>query len=408
VILTGAAIWIIVLVVLAVVNDDIVASWNDALVQAARENEYHPPQASRAFATMHAAMYDAVNAIARRYPIYKIATSASPEASPEAAAASAAHTVFTWLFAERSRLVDGLLGRTLSEVGDCHSREQGLVLGQEVGGAFVRWRESDGSEDQVLYEEETRPGIWRPTPPDYAPALSAQWPDVTPFVIADPSQFCSPGPPALSSRKYAEALEETKLLGGKSSTERTKEQTEITVFWTGGAGTIVHWNLVAREIASALEIPLEENVRLFCLLNLAIADAVITTWYDKYRFNFWRPITAIREADSDGNPLTAGDLSWEPVMDTPPFPEHSSAHSAVSGAASEILASFFNGGDIGFGVVSPALGGVRRCFRSFSEAAKEAARSRVYCGHHFEFSSTTGAKSGRDIGNYIWDRAIAG
>src|SRR5204862_7113801 len=218
------------------------------------------------------------------------------------------------------------------------------------------------------------------------PYLLPQWGRLVPFAIPTNAWFRPAGPPNLESDTWAADYAEVKALGGVVSAARTPEQTLIALFWADGAGTETppgHWNRIARAVALQFGNTLEQNARLFALLNVAMADAAICAWDAKYAFNFWRPITAIQNGDTDGNAATVPDRAWTPLLPTPPFPEYVSGHSAFSGAAAEVLRVFYGGEAVSFSTGSDVLPGVRRQFDSFYEAAAEAALSRLYGGIHF-------------------------
>lgn len=388
------------------VGADPVLDWNNIALDSIRSDATSPPQASRMLAMMHAAMYDAVNSIDRNCNPYKIDIAAIPGTSREAAAASAAHGILTSLYPSYTATYDAALALSLSAIADGQSKLDGIALGQYVAGEIVNWRSSDGSANTVPYTPGTEPGQWRPTPPGYAPALLPQWGDVTPFAIEDGSQFRIHGPPALSSLEYAQDYNEVKTLGEKNSSERSADQTEIARFWEGAKGTATppgHWNQIAQVIALNEGNTLSQNARMFALLNVSLADAAIAAWDAKYEFDLWRPITAIREADILTNPLTVPIPDWEPLLTTPPFPECVSGHSTFSGAAAKVLARFYDRDDISFIAGSDDLPGVFRSYSSFSEAAIESGRSRIYGGIHFEFSDMPAINMGYSIGDYAFD-----
>ena len=218
------------------------------------------------------------------------------------------------------------------------------------------------------------------------------------------SQFRPPPPPELDSAQWASEFNLTKELGRADSATRTPEQTAIARFWADGGGTVTppgHWNVIARDIANQRGNTLEQNARLFALLNMAEADAAIIAWDCKYAFNFWRPITAIPNADTDGNPDTVSDPTWTPLLVTPNFPEYISGHSTFSGAAAAVLAVFFGSDDIPFTTTSEDLPGVSRSYSSFSQAAEEAGMSRIYGGIHFLSADLNGLASGAELGGYV-------
>ena len=219
------------------------------------------------------------------------------------------------------------------------------------------------------------------------------------------AEFRPPGPPPLGSAQYAADYNEVKAFGAAIHSVRTDEQSEIALFWADGAGTETppgHWNSIAQRVGAALGNTLEENARLFALLNLAMADAAICVWDAKYAYDNWRPVTAIRNGDLDGNPATAPDPTWSSFIVTPPFPDYISGHSAFSGAASAVLARFYGTDHIPFSIGSDFLPGVTRAFPGFSAAAAEAAASRLYGGIHFRTAIQDGLQAGLDIGAWAY------
>jgi membrane-associated phospholipid phosphatase len=234
--------------------------------------------------------------------------------------------------------------------------------------------------------------------------VAPQWGSVTPFCIPSDSAFRPPPPPALTSADYTAAFNEVKSLGAANSTTRTAEQSQIARFWYGAAGTYTatgYWNQIAQEVAQRRGDSLVQDARLFALLNLAQADAYFAVWDAKYTYNFWRPVTAIRAADTDGNPDTAADPAWTPFLVTPAHPSYSSGHSGISGAAAAVLAAFFGTDAIPFSFSSDGLPGVTRSYAGFSAAAQEVSDSRVYAGIHWRFDVQAGQVMGNEVGDYI-------
>jgi hypothetical protein len=263
---------------------------------------------------------------------------------------------------------------------------------------------SDGSSLVVPYVSGTDPGDWQPTPPANAPALLPNWPDVTPFAMTSGSQFSPDEVPSLTSREYTKAFDEVKSLGSATSTTRTADQTNIARFWANGAGTATppgHLNVMAAIVSEKKDLSLAQNARLFAMLNVALADAAIMSWDAKYATNFWRPVTAIRAADTDGNPNTVPDAAWTPLIPTPPFPSYTSGHSSFSGAAAAVLKSYFGTDKISFTLPSEAAGVPDRSYKRFSQAAQESADSRLYGGIHWRFDNEDGLSSGTALGKYV-------
>jgi len=293
---------------------------------------------------------------------------------------------------------------SLAQISDGASRTAGVLYGESVADAILQWRSNDGANVVVDYAPGSGPGVWIPTPPTFLPALFPNWPFVTCFAMIHGAQFRPPPPPNLDSEQWAFDFNLTKELGRFDSTNRMDEQTEIALFWADGAGTVTppgHWNVIAQQIAKQRGNTLDQNARLFALLNIALGDAGIVAWDCKYAYNSWRPITAIPNADSDGNPDTASDATWTPLLVTPNFPEYISGHSTFSGAAAAVLADFYGTDDIPFTTASDALPGVKRSFNSFSEAAAEAGMSRIYGGIHFMSANEHGLLCGALLGGYV-------
>ncbi len=389
----------------AVTQADEVTNWNEILLQAVRTGATPPPAASRAMACVHVAVYDAVNAIDGSHEAYLNEVPTAPEgASLAAAAAAAAHSVLIGLYPAQQATFDEALATSLAAIADGDAKDDGVALGESVAAAILSERGADHSADVVEYTPGTDPGDWQPTPPAFAPSLAPQWPILTPFAMTSGSQFRSGGPPALDSAEYAAAFNETKAIGRVDSATRSEEQTEIARFWANGGGTSTppgHWNQIAQVVAEAQGNTLAENARLFALLNIALADAAIVSWDNKYAYNHWRPVTAIPAAETDGNDATEADAEWLPLLTTPPFPEYTSGHSTFSGAAAKTLEGFFGTDEIEFTVNSDGTPDVFRSYTSFSQAAQESADSRMYAGIHWRYANQDGLAGGQALGEYV-------
>ena len=274
---------------------------------------------------------------------------------------------------------------------------------------LLAYRAKDGSQATVIYASRNPIGVWRPTAPTFAKSALPQWPGVKPFVMTSAAQFRPAVPPALNSATYATDFNEVKELGAKNSTTRTAGQATIAQFWADGPGTVTppgHWNGIARELALQRGNSMEENARLFALLNIAEADAGILCWDCKYACNLWRPITAIQNADLDENPATEKDADWTPLLATPPFPEYTSGQRTFSSAGASVLAAFFGSDSIPFTTISEDVPGVSRSHASFSEAAAEAGMSRIYGGIHFMSANTQGLLSGARLGQFVVENIL--
>jgi hypothetical protein len=384
-------------------NADVVTDWNNAALAAIRAGNTAPPIASRSLAILHASIYDAVNGIARRSEPYLVQSFAPAGASREAAASAAAHKALVNLFPAAASSFDTLHVAILAVIPNGPQKTAGIVWGEFVANQILAARANDGSNAIVPAPGGSGPGVWIPTPPASLPYALPQWGFVAPFAMSSSSQFRPSGPPSLDSEQYGADYNEVKELGALSGSTRTADQTEIALFWADGGGTETppgHWNSIAQDIATARRNTLEQNARLFALLNIAMADAAICAWDAKYTFHNWRPVTAIRNAETDGNPATDPDIAWNSFIVTPPFPDYVSGHSTFSASAATVLALFYGTDHIGFSTGSDFLPGVIRDFDSFSAAAGEAAVSRVYGGIHFRFASEDGLQAGISIGEW--------
>lgn len=389
---------------------DMVTEWNSVAIDSIMAAQQTSTSASRSLAMVHAAVYDAVNAIVGGGRTYRYAAEPGPDALPDAAVCAAAHGVLVALFPAQKASLDFTYERLLAELPDGQGKESGVDLGAYIAGEVVAWRSGDHSADVVPYVPGPNPGQWRPTPPGFKPAMAPQWANVTPFAMTGPAQFRTTAPPPLAGADYAADLNEVKSLGAMNSAARTPEQTEIARFWVDMPGTITtvgRWNAVARFVGEQRGLTLFQNARLLALLNMALADAGITAWNFKYQYSFWRPIAAIREADTDGNPDTAPDPMWMPLVMTPAFPEYVSAHSTFSGAAAAVLEAFFGTEDIYFTIYDYMMPASGRAYTSFTAAAEEAGRSRIYGGIHFQSANRDGLAAGRAVGDYVFDNFLA-
>jgi len=374
---------------------DVVTDWNNAALDAIRAGRTAPPVASRSLAILHVSIYDAVNGIARTHEPYLVQSAVPPSASREAAASAAAHEALVNLFPANVASFDALHAAILAGIPNGPQKANGITWGEFVATQILAARANDGSNAIVQPPGGSGPGVWVPTPPAFLPYLLPQWGFVVPFAMSSSSQFRPPGPPALDSQQYAADYEEVKELGEDVSSTRTEDQTEIALFWADGTGTETppgHWNSIAQIIGAGQGNTLEENARLFALLNIAMADAAICAWDAKYTFDFWRPVTAIAFAEPE--------LNWMPLLVTPPFPEYTSGHSTFSGAGATVLPLFFGTEDLPFTTGSDFLPGVYRSFSTPFDAAEEAGVSRIYGGIHFHSANVDGLQAGSNVGEW--------
>jgi hypothetical protein len=383
---------------------NVVLDWNDVMLASIRLENTGPTLSTRSLAILHLAVYDAVNAITRTHQPYRVEITAPAGASAEAAAVTAAYEVMRTLYPGSSARADATFDAWVLAAPNDTSTMDGIQLGETVAHLILNARAADGSTTEVPYIPSDAPGEWRRTPPFFRPPLTPHWRYVKPFSIPAVAPFLPPPPPALDSQEYAKALNEVKELGAKDSQVRTPEQSEIAVFWSDFSYTAMppgHWHEIAQGIARQRGTSLGDTARLMAMLSLAQADAAIVCWEAKFRYNLWRPITAIQRADEDGNPATEAAPTWNHYLAAPPFPAYTSGHSTFSKASAEVLAAFFGTDRVPFTAASDAMPGAHRTFESFSECADEIGRSRIYGGIHFEFDNQRGKACGKQVARYV-------
>lgn len=383
---------------------DPVLEWNELMLDAIRADSTGPTLASRNLAILHTAQFDAVNCITRTAQPYRFQWEVPQPASPEGAAIAAGHSIFTALFPAHAAHADALRWSQLAAVSRDEAFDNGMATGLAVATAVLAARASDGAGTQVPYIPQTLPGQWRRTGPFFRPPLDPHWRSVRPFCIPSTPPFTPPPPPPLDSLEYAADFNEVREWGGINSVVRTPYQTETAVFWSDFSYTVTppgHWFEIAAAISRDRKLVLTENSRLFALLSIAQADAAIVAWEAKYRFNLWRPVTAIGRAGEDGNPLTEADPEWESRLPSPPFPAYTSGHSTFSHVSARILSRYFGTDAITFTVGSDSLPGVFRTYNSLLECALEVGMSRIYGGIHFSFDNVAGKDCGIRIAEFV-------
>ena len=386
---------------------DVVIDWNNVALNAIRTDKTPPPKSSRALACVHVAMFDAVNSgTGAPYQPYLVEVPGAFLAiSPEAAAASAAHAALVDLFPAQKSTFDAALAASLAAIPDGPMKTSGIQWGASVAAQIMDSRHDDGSATARPYEAPTGANWWTRTPPALADPLLPNWPYVTPWAMTSGEQFRQGPPPPSTTSEYTAAFREVRKLGHANSPYRTAEQTQIALFWADGGGTVTppgHWFVIAQGISRDHHLSLIDNARLFALLGIAVADAAVVSWDQKYHYSEWRPVTGIQHADVDGNPFTAAEPTWTPLIATPPFPSYTSGHSTFSAASAKILELFFGTDAIPFTTTSDGLPGVTRSFTSFSQAAEEAGQSRIYGGIHWQFDNQAGLASGRALAEHVF------
>jgi len=387
-----------------------VLEWNRILLAIVRTPGAQPAtiHTTRSFALMHAAIYDAVNAIARTHEPYLVRLTGVPRhASQQAAGAAAAHEVLAALYPVFLSSLDDELQQSLTQIPAGKDKDEGILIGRTVADRILALRINDGANAQpILYVFGSAPGDYQSTPPNFPTQPQfTHWSHVTPFALERANQFLPGPPPALTSDRYSDALNEIKSLGTTNSTTATADEALTGRFWNGAIQN--YWNEITQTAVLDHDLSIAQSARLFALLNLALADGVIAFYDAKYTYNLWRPVTAVRAADNDNNPDTMTDPNWLPeVGKTAPDPSYPGAHAVQSAAGAAVLISFFERDHFKFNVSSEVLPGVERSFTSLSAAAEEATLSRVFAGQHFRFDLTAGKRLGREVADFVTDNFL--
>jgi hypothetical protein len=384
--------------------------WNRTLLTIVRTPGAQPATVhpTRSFAIMHAAVYDAVNSIDRSHAPYLVELSGvSRNASQDAAADQAAHDVLVALYPKFQTTIDAELQQLLAAVPDRSGKTEGVDVGRRVAADILAARSHDGSDaTPPVFVPVNTPGSYQLTPPNFKAAQFTHWSKVTPFAIEAAHQFRPGPPPALSSDVYANDFNEVKSVGMLNSTTATPDQKQIGLFWNGAIQN--YWNEIAQTLALDHNLSTASTARLFAQLNFAAADSVIAFYDAKYTYNFWRPVTAIRQADAGINSKTAPDPNWLPQStNTAPDPSYPGAHATISHAAATVLLEFFDSDNFNEEVTSETLPGVVRSFKTISAIATEATLSRVLAGQHFRFDENAGTTLGSRVGDFVSDYLLA-
>jgi hypothetical protein len=383
----------------------VVISWNRTMIDVLEATATPPPPAMRAGAIVAAAVFDAVNGVTGHYAPYHVTARAPAGSSAPAAAAGAAHEALVRLFPTMQASLDAALTQTLVQLsdGDGQSRAvtRGLAWGTAVADQIVNWRASDGINSVLpTYVSSPDPGRWQPTPPLFVgQPLFRQFATMTPFAMDSPGQFLPPAPPPLTGSRYATDLAEVEDIGSSGSPSRSAFDTQTAVFWNSDVPVAI-WDRVADGLLENSDVTISRAARLLAQENISMADTVISVWNAKNYFDTWRPVTAIRSADTDGNPDTVADPTWTPLLITPPFQEYPSGHAGVSAAAAVVLAHEFSDAT-SYTVTAANLPGVQRSFTSFSDGASQVVDARVLGGIHFRFADEAAASEGRSVAAYV-------
>jgi len=380
----------------AVRAEDEVLHWNRVATAEAAAAQTDPITESRAFAMLHVAMFDAVNAAEPRDTPYLDRKAAAPGASASAAAAVAAHDVLVQTLPKLRAAFDRELETSLHALPQGKATDDGVALGRAVAREVLAARRSDGSERKLSSVVGTKPGAYRPTPPDLTPAFMVQWGSVKPFALRSPAQFRPAPPPAVDGEVARRDVEVVRAVGAQEGAVRSDEQSEIARYWY--ENSTQGWNRITREVAAAHGLDLHDDARLFALVNMAMADGYISVFEAKYHYLYWRPVTAIREG---------GSSDWLSYLGTPPIPDYPSGHTVEGAAVATVLARFFGTDFVPFQMESGApYAGITRRFWSFSEAARENGASRVFAGIHFPTAVDQGYVLGQSVGTWVFEHGL--
>ena len=356
----------------------------------------NPYLAQRMMAMVHVAMFDAVNSIERAYRPYLVHLPAAPATSKEAAAAAAAAAVLATIDAKTAGDMKGALANYLASIPDGAAKSEGVRLGETIASKVLEARTKDGAEAPDAYRPRTTPGVYVPT----AITISSMWPEMKPFVLANGSQFRPAPPIALQSKEWATDYNELKEYGGLVSAKRTAQQTETARFWL--VGPPVAYHPFVRQFVTAKQMSVVESARFMALVAVGINDAIIAVLDAKYHYNFWRPITAIRNGDIDDNPATDREATWQPIANTPMHPEYPCSHCIQSGAVAGIIKAALGTEEVpDIAMISPTAPGVTHRWSNMKAYTEEVANARIWAGFHYRFSTRIGTEMGYQIGDYV-------
>ena len=380
---------------------NVITDWDEKAIAAvaplaSAPSPYTPYAAYRMTGIVHAAMFDAVNSIERRHRPYLVQLPADPATSKEAAAAAAAAAVLATIDAKTAGEMKLALASYVASIPDGAAKSEGVKLGEAVAAKVLEARANDGSDAPDAYRPRTTPGVYVPT----AIMRGPMWASVKPFAMASPSQF-RPGPPiALDSKEWATDFNEIKDYGGQKIAKRTAQQTETARFWLITGPVAYHPFL--RQLVTAKKMGVVESARFMALAGIAINDALIAVLDAKYHYNFWRPFTAIRNGDIDGNPATDREPTWQPIADTPMHPEYPCAHCIVSGSVAGVIKAALGTVDIPeIAMTSPTAPGVTHRWTNMTAFTDEVANARIWAGFHYRFSTRVGTEIGLKVGDYV-------
>jgi hypothetical protein len=379
---------------------DVVLDWNGIMLRVNTPATQGPFEQARIAAITQLAVFEAVNAVTREYDPYLGTTSAPAGASAEAAAIAAAHRVLRTYFAGRADVLDAARASSLASIPDGAGKEAGIDVGEAAAAALIALRATDGSAPpQLAFPASADPGVWQLTT-GCPGGVFLHWRNVTPFGVPDVADFRSDAPPSLTSAVYAKDYAEVAAVGDVFSPARPQDRTDVARFFAVTSAATV-WNLTARQIAESQGRSLSENPRAFALLNMAISDGNVASFETKYHYNYWRPETAIREGDADGNSKTMQVPGFVPLISTPCFPSYPSAHATSGNAARVVLEQLFGAAGHSVTLTNPLVPDVILVYTILRKITDDIDDARVYGGIHFRFDQKAGAQQGHDIALYV-------
>ena len=379
---------------------DVVLDWNAIAVNTAVANKANPFAQARFGAIVQLSVFEAVNSITHRYQPY-LGLTANADASPDAAAIEAAYQVLVNYFPNSAGDLYGDWLTSMQAIPDGQAKTDGIAAGDAAAAAMIALRANDGaSPAQTTLPGPPLPGVWQLTGVCTA-GIAFQWPHVTPFGVASVSDYLLDPPPSLTSPEYTKAYNEVMTVGGQNSTARPPDRANVALFYAATSPSQA-LNEAARQIAAAQGRSLAENARALALINMAMSDSLVASFYNKYYYNFWRPVTAIHGADTDGNPNTTSDPSWAPFITTPCFPSYPSNHGSATNGATEVMRHIY--GDDGFSITlsNPSVPTIVLPYTSLKQIDDDISDARVYGGIHFRTDQKAGARLGKAIGKAVY------
>jgi hypothetical protein len=391
----------------AIAQADVVLDWNTIAVNTAVENKQNPFAQARSAAIVQLAVFESVNAITGEYRPYLGTIVAPAGASPDAAAIQAAYRVLSTYFPASASTLDAERANSLASVPDGQAKTDGIATGEAAALAMIALRANDGSSPpQFKIPGPPVPGEWQATPScpmvnGIAVGTAFQWQNITPFGIHRTREFLLAPPPALASREYARTYNEVMTVGSTISTERSQDRANVALFYAASSPTQV-FNQAVQQVAQEQWHSPSENARALALMNMAINDSLVASFFNKYHYNFWRPETAIHAGDTDGNPKTDPDPSFVPFVTTPCFPSYPSNHGSAANGAAEILRRIYGGGGHFITLSNPAVRDIVLQYTTFREITDDISDARVYGGIHFRTDQVAGEHLGKAIGKAVY------